>query len=63
MSPSSKFPSKQGTRTAKRFFQFFRQGEEDVYIASLARWNAQFKGLAELKKKVSKYDAGSEILE
>ena len=25
--------------------------------------NAQFKDLAELKKKVSKYDAGSEILE
>ena len=51
MSPSSKLPSRQGTRTAKRFVQIFRQGEEDVCIASLARWNAQFKDLAELKKR------------
>ena len=31
------------------FFQIFRQGEEEVCIASWARWNAQLKGLAELE--------------
>ena len=32
-------------------FEIFRQGEEDVCIASLARWNAQLKGLAELERR------------
>ena len=34
----------------QKIFEIFRQGEEDVCIASLARWNAQLKGLAELEK-------------
>ena len=47
----------------RKIFEIFRRGEEDVCIASWARWNAQLKGLAELKRKVSKYEAGSEIIE
>ena len=43
----------------QQIFEIFRQGEEEVCIASLARWNAQLKGLVELEK----YDAGSEISE
>ena len=35
----------------QKIFELFRQGEEDVRIASLARWNAQLKGLAELEKR------------
>ena len=37
----------------KKTFEIFRQGEEEVCIASLARWNAQLKGLAELEKGVN----------
>ena len=37
-------------RTAKRFFEILRQGEEEVCIASLARWNAQLEGLVELER-------------
>ena len=33
------------------FFVIFRQGEEDVCIASLARWNAQLKGLVGLERR------------
>ena len=33
------------------FLKFFRQGEEEVCIASLARWNAQWKGLVELERR------------
>ena len=29
---------------------FFLQGEEEVCVASLARWNAQLKGVADLEK-------------
>ena len=36
------------------FFENFRQGEEEVCIASLARWNAQLKGLVELNKRCQK---------
>ena len=32
------------------FFELFRQGEGEVSIASLARWNAQPKGLVELER-------------
>ena len=46
-----------------KIFEIFRQREEKVCIASLAGWNAQLKGHAELEKKVSKYDAGSECVE
>ena len=34
----------------KRFLKFFRQGQEDLCIASLARWNALLKGLVELQR-------------
>ena len=33
------------------FYEIFRQGEEEVCIASLARWNAQLKGLVELERR------------
>ena len=33
------------------FFEIFRQGKEDVCIASLARWNAQLEGLVELERR------------
>ena len=32
-------------------FENFRQGEEEACIASLARWNAQLKGLVELERR------------
>ena len=59
--PTSKLPNKQETRTAN-FFEIFRQGEEEVCIASWARWNAQLKGLVELEK-VSECEAGTEFSE
>ena len=34
----------------KKLFQMFRQEEKEVYIASLARWNTQLKGLVELER-------------
>ena len=33
------------------FLEIFRQGEADVCIAILARWNAQLKGLVELERR------------
>ena len=33
----------------QNIFEIFRQGEEEVRIASWAIWNAQLKGLAELE--------------
>ena len=41
------------------FFEIFSQGEEEVCIASWARWNAQFKRSGGVGKKVSEYEAGS----
>ena len=35
-------------RKRPTFFEI--QGEEEVYIASLARWNAQWRGLVELER-------------
>ena len=35
----------------QKIFEIFRQGEEKVCVASLARWNAQLKGPAEMEKK------------
>ena len=32
-------------------FKTFRQGENEVYIASLARWDTQSKGLAKLERR------------
>ena len=43
VSPSSKLPSRQGTKMAKHFFELFRQEEKDVCNASLARCNAPLK--------------------
>ena len=34
-----------------RLFESFRQGENEVCIASLARWDTQLKGLAELDRR------------
>ena len=36
----------------KTLLKFFRQREEEVCIASWARWNAQLKGLVGLEKSV-----------
>ena len=36
---------------SQNIFEIFWQGEEKVCIASLARWNAQLKGLVELEKR------------
>ena len=47
----------------QKIFEIFRQGEEeDVWLASWARWNAQLKGLAELENML-KYEAGNENFE
>ena len=35
----------------QKIFELFRQGEEEVCTASLARWNAQLKGLVELERR------------
>ena len=35
----------------QKIFEIFRQGEAEVCIASLARWNAQLKGLVELERR------------
>ena len=32
-------------------FEIFRQGEEELCIASWARWDAQLKGLVELERR------------
>ena len=36
----------------QKMFEIFRQGEEDVCIASCARWNGKLIGLVELEKGV-----------
>ena len=35
----------------QKIFETFRQGEDEVYITSLARWDMQLKGLAELDRR------------
>ena len=35
----------------QNIFEIFGQGEEEVCIASLARWNAQLKGLVGLDRR------------
>ena len=35
----------------QRLFETFRQGENELYIASLVRWDTQLKGLAELERR------------
>ena len=39
------------TEKGHKIVEFFRQGENEVYIASLARWDTQLKGLAELGRR------------
>ena len=34
-----------------KLFQIFRQGENEVYIVSVARWDTQLKGLVELERR------------
>ena len=34
-----------------KLFQIFRQGENEVYIVSVARWGTQLKGLVELERR------------
>ena len=45
---SCRLPNSQGMREAK---SSSRQGENEVYIASLARWDTQLKGLVELERR------------
>ena len=40
----------------KRFSKFFWQEEEEVYVASWARWDARWKGLVE---KMSRRKSGN----
>ena len=35
----------------QKLFEIFRQGENEVYMASLARWDTQLKGLVELERR------------
>ena len=35
----------------QKLFEIFRQGENDVYIANLARWDTQLNGLVELERR------------
>ena len=35
----------------QKIFETFRQGADELYIASLARWDTQLKGLAELERR------------
>ena len=35
----------------QNLFEIFRQGEIEVYIASLTRWDTQLKGLVELERR------------
>ena len=47
----------------QKIFELYRQGEEEVCIACLARWNAQVKGFVEFETRFRKYDAGSASIE
>ena len=38
-------------QTRPKMFQIFRQGENEVFIASKARWDEQLKGLIELERR------------
>ena len=50
MFPSGNLPRRQGIENGQKIFEIFRQREEEVCVSSLARWNAQLKGLVELEK-------------
>ena len=49
-------------RTTRRVFEIFRQGEEGVCFASLARWNAQLKGLVEFMQEAKFVSERQEVL-
>ena len=46
----------------QKLFQIFRQEENDVYIATLARWNTQLKGLVELERRCQELTQEVELL-
>ena len=39
------------SENGQKIFEVFWQGEEEVYVASWARWDAQWKGLVELERR------------
>ena len=41
----------QRNERGRKLFEIFRQGEHEVYIASVARWDTQVKGLVELERR------------
>ena len=48
--------AQQRREVTKRFFEVFWQEEEEVYVASWARWDARWKGLVE---KMSRRKSGN----
>ena len=46
----------------QKLFQIFRQEENEVYIAHLARWDTQLKGLVELERLCSELREEVELL-
>ena len=52
MFPSGKLAQQAMNENGHKIFEIFRQDEEEVYIASLSRWNEQLKGLVELERGV-----------
>ena len=46
----------------QKLFQIFRQEENAVYIASLALWDAQLKGLVELERRCQELMQEVELL-
>ena len=61
--PSCKLPDWQGITKAKRSSKFCRQGEEEVCIASFARWTHATEVSGGTGEAMSRYDAGSETIE
>ena len=45
------FAKRARNERGQKLFQIFRQEENEVYIASLARWDTQLKGLVELERR------------
>ena len=46
----------------QKLFQIFRQEENEMYIASLARWDTQLKGLVELERRCQELMQEVELL-
>ena len=49
--PFSKWHSRREVRMAKRYLKYFWQEDEEVHVASWARWEAQWKGSVELERR------------